>query len=495
MSILKRYREWNPRQQYLLPPCPLDWLPEDDLARFILDVVEELDLTAIEEAYQAKDPRGTQPYDPRMMTTLLLYAYCVGVVSSRKIEQATYRDVSFRVISGEQHPDHTVISEFRRVHLEELKGIYLTTVRLSQEAGLVRLGRVALDGTKIQANASKHKAMSYERMLKTEGELKEEIEQQFSQAEQTDQEEDERYGRDRRGDELPEELMRRKDRLQRIREAKAALEAEAARARAEVLEERAEEQSRRAEETEDPSQRKQATTLSEKWASQAKELRERDSDDEPPPPVDALPSHQVPTTPDGKPTAKAQRNFTDPDSRIMKRDGSYLQGYNCQAAVDDDHQIIVGCALTNQAPDQQHLPPVLEQVQRNCGRYPSELLADSGYWDQAHVGFCEDRGVDPYIATERLKHGEGPPPLSQEELQSADIRDQMRFKLRTDEGRAIYARRKAIVEPVFGQIREAQGIRRFLLRGIEKVRGEWALICAGHNLRKLHRARLAMATA
>lgn len=491
MEHLKSYRPWDPRQSLLLPPSLLDWLPEGDLAYFILDVVGSLDLSAIEDAYQEKDARGTRPYDPRMMTALLLYGYCVGVRSSRKIEAATYRDVAFRVIAGDHHPDHTVISEFRRVHLRALSGLFVTTVRLAQQAGLVRLGQVALDGTKVQANASKHKAMSHERMLKTEKQLRGEIERMLAEAEQVDQEEDDLYGPERRGDELPEELRRRTDRLKKIEEARAALEAEARASRAQQLSEQAERQRTRVREVVDPIERKRAATRAAKAQERAEQLRAED-DEEPPHPggssQDPWPRHRIATTSEGQPVPKAQRNFTDADSRIMKRDGSYLQGYNCQAVVDGAHQVIVGCMATNQPPDQQHLPPAVEQVHENCGDYPEQWLVDAGYWDKDHVGFCEERGIDAYIAPARQKHNQ---PVVQGQDQSekdAEAKGRMRRKLQTPEGRAIYARRKVIVEPVFGQIREGQDFRRFLLRGLEKARGEWALVCAGHNVLKLFRA-------
>jgi len=491
METHKAYRPWDPEQSLLLPPSLLDWLPEDDLAYFILDVVGSLDLGGIEDAYQEKDARGTRPYSPRMLTALLVYGYCVGVRSSRRIEAATWRDVAFRVIAGGHHPDHSVISEFRRVHLQALRGLFVTTVRLAQRAGLVRLGQVALDGTKVQANASKHKAMSHGRMLKTEAELQVEIDRMLAEAEQVDRQEDGIHGAGRRGDELPAELRRRTDRLQKIEQARAALEAEAREVRARQLGEQAERQRAHALEAADPIERKRAATRAAKAQERASTLRS--DDDEEPPGLggssrDSWPSHQVLTTPEGRPVASAQRNFTDPDSRIMKRDGAYLQGYNCQAVVDAAHQVIVGCMATNQAPDQEHLPSAVEQVREYCGAYPEQLLADAGYWDAGHVDFCKARGVDAYIATGKAKHGETRPAELGEPLDHPDARGGMVWKLRTPDGRAIYARRKVIVEPVFGQIREGQDFRRFLLRGMEKVRSEWALVCAGHNLRKLFRA-------
>lgn len=492
MEEHKTYRPWDPRQSLLLPPSLLDWLPEDDLAYFILDVVGSLDLRPIEDAYQEKDARGTRPYSPRMMTALLLYGYSVGVRSSRRIEAGTWRDVAFRVIAGDQHPDHTVISEFRRLHLSALGGLFLETVRLAQRAGLVRLGQVALDGTKMKANASKHKAMSHGRMVKTESELREEIAQLLAEAEATDRTEDELHGVGRRGDELPVELRRRTDRLRRIEEARSALEAEARESRARALLEQAERQREHSQTAEDRVERQRAATRARQAEERAAALR---GDDEGEPPTaggssDAeWPRHRVSATPEGTPTPQAQRNFTDPDSRIMKRDGSYLQGYNCQAAVDAERQVIVACAATNQAPDQEHLPPAVEQVRANCGQYPEQLLADAGYWASAHVDFCEARGVDPFLATGRKGQVE-PVPTSPPE--NPDARTRMARKLATSAGRAVYARRKVIAEPVFGQIRVVLDFHGFLLRGLRKVGGEWSLICAAHNLRKLHRAARAV---
>jgi transposase len=489
--MTKQYREWHPHQPYLFPPSPHDWLDEGDLAYFILDVVDALDLSAIEAAIHAKDARGNRPYHPRMMTALLLYGYCVGVMSSRKIDKATYRDVAFRVIAGGCHPHHTRISEFRRQHLSALQGLFVQTVLAAQNMGLVKLGRVGLDGTKMKANASKHKAMSYERMLKAQAELREEIEQLLLLAEQTDQEEDARYGRGKRGDEVPEELRRRESRLSTIQATMAELEAEAAKSRADELRERAEQQRKKSETADDPAERKRAATRAAKAQAQANALTSDDEDDPPSAPgspADDLPHHRVPTTPEGKPKPEAQRNFTDADSRIMKRDGTYLQGYNGQAAVDGEHLIIVSCAATNQPPDQQHLPPLVEQIRENLGAYPDKLLADAGYWDKDHVGFCEERNIDPYIATGRLKRGELPPPIRGRPPKDLDAKGRMYRKLRTKRGREEYARRKVIPEPVFGQIRVGQGFQHFLLRGIDKVQAEWSLVCACHNLLKIFRA-------
>jgi hypothetical protein len=373
------------------------------------------------------------------------------VSSSRKIEKRTYEDVAFRVIAAEQHPDHVRISEFRRRHLKALANLFLQVLRLCREAGLVKLGHVSLDGTKMKANASKHKAMSYERMQKEEEKLKAKVKDLLDAAEQVDTDEDARYGTDRRGDELPEDLRRAETRLARIRELKAKLEA------------------------------------------QAKAQREggQDHDDDPPPsaggPIE-LPEHQIPTTRDGTPTAKAQRNFTDGDSRIMKTGEGFVQGYNAQAVVDADHQIIIAQAVTNQPPDVQHFAPMIEQTIANCEQMPDKVSADAGYFSEDNVTYALNQGIDPYIATGRRKHGEPALTVKGRPPKNMTFKQEMARKLATKAGAAVYARRKVIVEPPFGQIKDARGFRRFLLRGLEKVNAEWSLIAMTHNLLKLFAA-------
>ena len=433
----------------LLPPSPMDWLPEGHLARFILDLVKELDLSRIYARYE-RDLRGFPPYHPQMMVALLLYGYCVGVPSSRKIERKTYEDVAFRVIAGEEHPDHSRINEFRRVHLEALSGLFVQVLRLCQKAGLVKLGKVALDGTKMKANASKHKAMSYQRMGEEEKRLRGRVNELLAEAEKVDAMEDAEFGVGRRGDELPEELRRAETRLKRIREAKKALEAEA---------------------------RQQHEG--------AKKAKDRD-DPPPPPTATPLPKHKIPTTDEGKPTPKAQRNFTDPESRIMKTGDGYVQGYNCQAMVDAEHQVIVAQAVTNQPPDAEHLVPMLVQTVANCGAKPEKLLADAGYYSEANACEAEKWKVDPYIATGRQRRSEPPPQVLGRPPADLTNKQQMARKLATKDGAAVYARRKVIVEPVFGQTKEARGFRRFLLRGLAKVRHEWSLISLTHNILKLY---------
>ncbi len=479
----KSYRPWNPTQPYLLPPSPTEWLPEDHLAYFVLETVGELDLNAIESRLQEREPRGERPYDPQMMVSLLLYAYCVGVYSSRKIARGTREDVAMRVISGESSPHFTTVNGFRLEHRQALAGLFVQVFKLCRKAGLVRLGHVSFDGSKVAANASKHRAMSYARMQEEEKKIEEEVEKLLRRAEEVDREEDNRWGSGDGAEDLPQELKRRHQRLARIREAKAELEREAAESRAAQLRELAEGQQKKADdEKEDPAERRRAGARAEKSRRQAQELdpQPRDSSEEESP----LPMPRVSTTPEGRPAPKAQRNFTDPDSRIMKRDGGFLQGYNAQIAVDGDYQVIVAQALTNQAADQPHLIAMIERVKATSGELPEVGTADAGYFTPENVRYCEDQGFEALIAIGR-EHGRGKGVSAGKQAQQSAQR--MRAKLDSEEGRALYRRRKAIVEPTFGQIREARGFRRFLLRGLSKARDEWAMVCTAHNMLKLHR--------
>lgn len=488
MTTRKQYKSWAPTQSFLLPPSPLDWLPEGHLAYFILDVVGELDLGAIEAKLQEKDARGCRPYVPQMMVALLLYGYCVGEFSSRRLERATYEDVAFRVLAGGEHPHFTTINGFRKNHLGELRALFLQVLQLCQRAGLVKLGHVALDGTKVQANASKHKAMSHERMCKSEQELTEEIEVLLARAKDVDAQEDGRLGEGKREEDLPAELLYREKRLATIRQAKLRLEAEAAEARARDLREQAERARERSASAGEEGQRRQAATVAQTKSTQARELvpGKEDDDLDPPTTSDGLPKHEPCAQTSGQPSPKAQMNFTDPDSRIMARAGGFLQAYNCQAAVDGAHQIIVAEAVSNHPTDNGALVAVLEQVPRNCGQSAQTTTADAGYWRADALDVGMKLGTDLYISTAREKR----PPAEEEAPEEAPVTalQAMRAKLATDAGRAIYARRKAIVEPVFGQIKEARGFRRFLLRGMEQVQGEWSLVCTTHNLLKLWRS-------
>ena len=501
MNKPKTFRPWQPGQTSLLPPSPSDWLTADHQVYFLLDLVDVLDLSAIVIPAQAKDPRGEKGFDPRMMTLLLLYAYCVGTVSSRKIERACYEDLAFRVLTANQQPDHSRISEFRRRNLEALSDLFVQILRLCQEAGMVSLGHVALDGTKVQANASKHKAMSHERMLKAEAQLEKEIRELMRRAEILDAQEDRKYGKGKLGSDLPEELRRREDPLKKIREARQALEAEAAAAAARDRAKQAAEaetavtEAEAADAGEQQKLREKAAKAKEK-AEAARELaieKAKEAGLEPqglePQPADAMPYRGLAHRADGSPTPAAQRNFTDPDSHIVKSDGNVLQGYNCQAVVDGDHQVIVAMGVSNQPPDVEHLVPMLERTIANTTQVPETFIADAGYWSEDNAKACEERGVDPHIATGRLPHGKPPPPIYGPIPKDLDAKGRMARKLRRKKGKKIYARRKTIVEPVFGQAKEGRGLRRFLLRGLEKVNGEWLLWGATHNLNKLWRYR------
>jgi transposase len=502
--MYKTFRPWQPGQTSLLPPSPREWLSEDHQVYFLLDLVDVLDLSAIVIPAQAKDPRGEKGFDPRMMTLLLLYAYCVGTVSSRKIERACYEDLAFRVLTGNQQPDHSRISEFRRRNLEALSDLFVQILRLCQEAGMVSLGLVALDGTKVKANASKHKAMSHERMLKAEAQLEKEIRELMRKAELLDAQEDGKYGKGKLGSDLPKELQRRQDRLEAISRARKALEAEAAAAAARDRAKQAAAAEAAANATDGDADAAADASEQQKLAGKAARVRERaeaarelaiekakEAGHEPhglePQPADAMPYRGLAHRADGCPTPAAQRNFTDPDSHIVKSDGNVLQGYNCQAVVDGDHQVIVAMGVSNQPPDVEHLVPMLERTITNTSQVPKTLIADAGYWSEDNAKACEQRGVDPHIATGRLPHGQPPQPIYGPIPKDLDSKGRMARKLRKKKGQKIYARRKTIVEPVFGQTKEGRGLRRFLLRGLEKVNGEWLFWGTTHNLNKLWR--------
>jgi transposase len=446
---MKRFKAYDTRQSYLLPPSPQEWLPSDHLAYFIDDVVDELDLWEVFAGYEGT--KGQPPYHPEMMVRVWLYGYCVGIRSSRKLERALYEDVGFRMLSGNQQPDHWTLSEFRRRHLGALKGLFLQTVKLAQQAGLVKLGQVAIDGTKLKANASKHRAMSYARMEKEEKRLCEQIARYFEEVETADRAEDERYGA-KRGDELPDHLKTEAQRLEVIRNAMAELEEEA----------------RRKAEAEQEERREKAN-------KEGRTYRSRKD------PKDAIPS------------PKAQCNFTDPDSRIMKNsDKAFIQGYNAQVAVDVDTQIIVAAQLSNQAADGPHLVEIVEQVRQATDRRPQEVLADAGYFSEHNVTTLQGQGISVLIPPERVRHRtwrersspSSPPP------EDASVAQWMRYQLTLPENRERYRRREQSAEPVFGQIKQGRGLRQFLLRGLDKVSALWQLDCAAHNLLKLYRAKV-----
>jgi len=429
----KGYRPYLPEQDLLLPPSLRDWLPENHLAYFVSDVVDQLDLTGICSVYE-RELRGQPPYDPRMMAKLLVYGYCVGVYSARKIQQRLVEDVAFRVLAAGNEPDFRTISDFRKIHLKALEGLFEQVLKIVLETGGMKLGRVALDGTKVKANASKHKAMSYDRMKEQEKLIRAQVKEMLARAEATDAEEDARYGKDKRGDELPAELQRRETRLKRIREAKKAVE-ERARQKAE---------------------------------SEGKPAEE------------------------AKPDGKAQYNFTDPESRIMKSNEGFVQAYNAQIAVEPEFQLIVGQAVTQTPNDKEQVVPMIETIEAQSGQRPEEILADSGYCSEQNLEHLEspenpDRRIEAYIATGRQQHGQHPVSPRGPLPKGATRVERMRRRLQTKAGEAIYAARKAIVEPVFGQIKQARGFRRFSLRGLAKVRSEWAFVCLTHNILKLYR--------
>jgi len=440
----KTFRDWSLDQALLLPPSVHDFVSPGHLSRFVITLVsEELDLSVILASY--KGERGQPPYHPAMMVALLLYGYAVGVYSSRRIAKACTERVDFMAIVALDAPDFRTISEFRRRHLAALTALFVQVLQLCEQAGLVKLGHVALDGTKIKANASKHKAMSYERMKKREVELEAEVAGWLAAAEAADAAEDKAFGADKRGDEMPDWVANKQTRLAKIREAKAALEAEA-KAKAEA----------------------------------EKAARAKEAGDDPRPGRKAAPPSDVPE-------AKAQRNFTDPESRIMKTKDGFIQGYNAQAAVDAASQVIVAHGLSNASNDQQQLAPMLDAIEANMGELPDELSADAGYCSEANLERLEQKRVSGYVATGRQKHGEAAA-TGERVYRSGTRLAAMATKLRRGGRRSRYRLRKQVVEPVFGQIKQARGFRQFLLRGIEKVTAEWAMICTVHNLLKLANA-------
>src|SRR4051812_30440384 len=458
----KNYRTWDADQASHEPVSPRDALPEDDLVFFLLDLVPQLDLSPF-HAHYARELRGQPPFDVTMMVTLLVYAYCVGVCSSRKIAAACQRNLAFRAIVGDDPPDFRTISDFRKIHRAAFRPLFLEVLRLAGAMGMVKLGNLSTDGTKMGANASRHKAMSYGYMTKEIERLEGEIEQLLQQAERLDAEQDAALG-SRRGDELPDELKRREERLAKIREAKARLEAEA-RAKAE------DEQRRRDDEQ----------------AKREAEGRKRRG--KAPAPIDPIPAD------------KAQTNFTDAESKVMKQSNKgFDYSYNAQAVVDGAEQIIVAAEATNAANDKGQAVPMAQAALDNLKAAgierptaadgtpaPIPNTADTGYFSEDAVGKLEQMGIDPHIAIGRQKHHEAPVPAEAATSAEASVKEEMRAKLRAAPGKALYAARKQIVEPVFGMIKSARGIRKFLLRGLEKVSAEWQLICLTHNLLKIWR--------
>jgi transposase len=440
----KEFRPWKIDEAQLLPASVQDYVPADHLSRLVVALVrEELDLSAVVGSYRSV--LGQPPFDPRMMTALLLHGYASGIYSSRRIAKSAVERADFMMIVAGDPPDFRTIAEFRNRHLKALAALFVQVLQLAAQAGLVRLGHVALDGTKVKANASKHKAMSYERMQRREAELTAEVDRWLRTADAADTEEDKRLG-DKHGDELPAWVADKQKRLEKIRAARAELEAEAKAA--------AEEQARHRAEAEE------------------KRIAERRKK-----------NGRAPAPPSPEPNSKAQRNFTDPDSRVLLTKDGYIQGYNAQAAVDGAAQIIVAHGLTASMSDQDQLVPLIDAVKGNLGRKPRQASADAGYCSEANLAALAARGISAYLATGRAKH-----PADSKRNIAGPLTKAMRAKLKRAGPRSRYRLRKQIVEPVFGQIKQGRGFRQFLLRGLNKVKAEWALICTAHNLTKLARS-------
>jgi transposase len=447
MSV--NFIEWDRKTPFLLPPSIEDWLPEGHLARFVVEVVEQLDLSSLKESYAG---RGSQPHNPGMLVALLFYGYAVGVFSSRKLERSTYDSVAFRYIAVNSHPDHDTIASFRKRFLKELTGLFVQILLVARQMGVLKLGNVSLDGSKVKAHASKHKALSYEHACKLEAQLENEVAELLQKAEAAD-----------RADlpdglNIPEELQRREHRLEAIRKAKAEIEQRAAERHA----------------------REQAA-YREKMAERARKEQE----------TGKKPAGKQPQPPVPGPTAKDQVNLTDEDSRIMPTSGGFEQCYNAQAGVDVTTKIIVSAHVTQEPNDKRQMKPTLEKLAalpRELGEVTG-LISDSGYFSEANVQACESQGITPYIAVDREHHNQDlwdrfrePPALPDD----ADAVSRMKHRLKTAAGKTIYALRKVTSEPVFGIIKAVLGFRSFRMRGSEAADGEWNLVCMAWNIKRLH---------
>ncbi len=443
----KTFRRWEPDQQILFPPSIKDYVPKGHLAHFVRDVVrDDLDLSAIFAHYTER--RGQPPYHPALMTSLLLYAYSRGIYSSRRIERACEERVDFMALTGGEKPDHSTICQFRSDYREALSGLFVQVLALCRDAGMAKLGHVSLDGTKMKANASKHAAMSYARMKKREPELAKLVADWMEEARSADDEEDEEHGPGRRGDELPEHIREKMKKLLAMREAMEKLETEA---------------------------KQEAVRVAKRREEREKELGRK------------LGGKQ-PRALSGEPEDKAQSNFTDPESRIMKTKDGYEQAYNCQAGVEAGSQVIVCHGVTAKQNDHDELVPMVDQIEENTGDSPKEVSADKAYCSEGNIEALEERLIRGYLATGRQKHGT-PSPTDDEEKHGGPKTKAMRSRLRRGGWRSRYRLRKFTVEPVFGQIKEDRGFRQFLRRGLENVAGEWALLCTVHNLLKLAAVR------
>jgi transposase len=428
---------YEPNQDFLLPPSLSEWLPENHLVYFVSEIIDRLDLQIFYARYEG-DGRRNQPFDPALLVKVLVYGYATGVFSSRKIAKKLYEDVAFRMLGAGNFPSHRTICDFRLRHLPELKELFVQVVRLAKELGLVKLGTIALDGTKVKANASKHKAMSYGRMKEQEQKLKQEIEALLERARTTDAQEDAHFGVDQADEELPLELQRRQERLAKIEAAKARLEGR---------------------------------------QRQTDQERGRHPDDQQRRGGGAGRPFKHPF---GVPDDKAQDNFTDSQSRIMKMGGNIEQCYNAQAAVDGESQLIIATGLTNNAADNGELLPMIEAVKNNLGELPKRVLADSGYRSERAFAALEVQGVEALVALGR--EGKDPATIDREHYPASA---RMAERLATPQGKAHYRRRKVIPEPVFGWIKHVLGFRHFSLRGLTKVAGEWNLVCLAINMRRM----------
>lgn len=445
---MKRFRSCSLDQPFLLAPSLQDWLPEDHLARFIGRVVATLDLSEIVRHYARKDGRGMSAYHPEMMVRLLLYGYAVGTRSSRAIEKATYVDVAFRYLAADQHPDHDSIAAFRKIHLERLSKLFFQALRLCREAGLVKLGLVAIDGTKLAANASRHQSKNYKRLSEKEAALMAEVQRLMEQADRIDQQEDDLYGKGKRGDEMPAGLATTQQQIEKLQAAKQELEREA-KERAEQCEREKAEQNGK---PKDGAQRM-------RWSrAQA-----------------------------GIPGEESKGNLTDPESGLML-DGAtkaFVQGYNAQVAVAGVPQIIVAQTVVTDPTDRQQLQPMMRRMEQTLGVFPELTMADAGYWSESSVVEQQSQGRDVLVPPDR-----GPDKVTGELARNAPRGPaalRMRQRLNDAAEKKRYRKRAGMVEPVFGMIKETLGYRRFLMRGLTKVQGEWAMICTAFNLLKLYR--------
>ena len=456
----KRFRTCSLDQPFLLPPSLQDWLPENHLARFVVDVVRQLDLSEIYDHYERKDGRGLAAYHPEMLTRLLLYGYAIGASSSRRIEQATYDDVAFRYLAADQHPDHDTIASFRQQHLESLGKLFVQALRLCQRAGLVKLGHVAIDGTKLEANASSHKSMSYSQLSEQEQYWKQKVDELLQRAGEVDTEEDRRWGTGQPADALPEELRHAQSRLKRLEEAKRELEQEA---------------------------RQKLEQTQREWTSRGKQGRPRKGEE----PRRSAKEYRKQRkryyrARSNAACPKRAQNLTDPDSRRMHDNGRdcIVQGYNAQLAVDAEAQVIVVTEVTQEVLDRGQLLAMMESTVHNAGGHPEVVTADAGYWDTETVQKAIHTGAQVLVSPDGSAAWKASRP---KQMVNNPLAQRMRAELATEAGRAIYRLRQAIVEPVIAYIKDVRGFRRFALRTLCRVRAEWRIICMTHNLLKLFR--------